>query len=163
MNGINFEAMEQTVKAIKADPSLKIKSWKAHVKRESGIVNSLKIRDFDPILMDEPTPLGGTDKGANPIEMLIGTAGSCFAITFEVLASQAGIALEHVSVEVDADLNAAVFLGLEEGDGGILNPMLTLTVESDASKQQITEIAKVALEKSPVLASLKAELKLVIA
>ncbi|MFU0791912.1 OsmC family protein [Virgibacillus proomii] len=160
MNGINFEAVKQTTKAIKEDPSQKMRHWHAKVTWESGVKNNVQIRNFKPITMDEPVPLGGTDEGANPVEMLIGTAGSCFAITFEVLASQQGITLEVVEVDVEADLNAAVFLGLEEGDGGILQPTIRLKAKTSAPKEQVKEIAEAALQKSPVLASMKAKLQL---
>ncbi|WP_217587177.1 OsmC family protein [Lentibacillus saliphilus] len=160
MNGIQFEAVEQTVKAISEDPSLKMRDWHAKINWETGVKNTLQIRDFAPMVVDEPAPLGGTDEGANPVEMLIGAAGSCFAITFEVLSSQQGIELESVEVNVEAGLNAAVFLGLEEGDGGVLNPTINLTAKTSATKEQVEEIAKVALQKSPVLNSMKAALNL---
>lgn len=160
MNGMNFATVEKTIQAMKEDHSQKIKSWQAKVTWETGVKNAVQIRDFAPIIMDEPQPLGGSDEGANPVEMLIGTAGSCFAITFEVLASQQGIHLDSVEVIVDADLNAAVFLGLEEGEGGIINPTIHLHAKTSASKKQIEEIANIALQKSPVLASMKSDLQL---
>src|SRR5699024_10117492 len=160
MNGINFDAVEQTAKAISEDRSLKMRNWKAQIKWESGVVNKLHIRDFDPITMYEPAHLGGTDTGANAVEILIGTAGCCFAITFEVLASQQGITLADVVVDVEGDLIAAVFLGIEVGDDGILDPIITLKATTSAPKEQVEEIAKVALQKSPVLASMKTELRL---
>lgn len=163
MNGINFPALEQTTKMIQEDPTLKMRNWQAKIDWKSGVENTLKIRDFDPITIDEPTLLGGTDKGPNPVELLIGTAGSCFSITFQVLASQQGITLEEVSVNIEADLNAAVFLGLEEGDGGILNPVITLKAKTSANEKQVEEIAQIALQKSPVLMSLKASVQLEIA
>ena len=95
------------------------------------------------------------------MECLIGAAGSCFAITFEVFASQNGIKLEKVEVDIEADLNAAVFLGLEEGDGGILNPIIKLKAVTSASEEEVKKIANLALAKSPVLVSLKAKLELV--
>lgn len=163
MNGINVQAVEQTVGALKNDPSLKMKSWAAQVTWENGVKNVVKIRDFEDIIMDEPETLGGTDEGPNPVEMLIGAAASCFAITFEVLASQNGITLKDVAVTIEADLNAAVFLGLEEGDGGILNPVITLKADTSAPIEKVEELAKAALTKSPVLASLKASLNVNVA
>ncbi len=145
---------------IKEDPSLKMKNWQARIDWKSGVENTLKIRNFDPIKIDEPEQLGGTDKGPNPVELLIGTAASCFSITFQVLASQQGITLEEVSVGIEADLNAAVFLGLEEGNGGILDPVITLKAKTTANKKQVEEIAQAALQKSPVLLSMKAEIRL---
>lgn len=160
MNDINFTALEQTTKMIQEDPSLKMRNWQARVQWKSGVQNSLTIRDFKPFIIDEPEMLGGSDKGPNPVELLIGTAGSCFSITFQVLASQQGITLEEMNVDIEADLNAAVFLGLEEGDGGIIDPVITLKAKTSATKEQIESIAQTALQKSPVLMSMKADIRL---
>lgn len=161
MNNIALEALQQTVQAIQENPELGMKKWNAQITWKDGVENEVAIRNFAPIIIDEPTTLGGTDKGPNPVEYLIGAVGSCFAITFQVIASQQGIKLEKVDVNIEADLNAAVFLGLAEGDGGILNPVIKLKAETSAPAQQITEIAQIALAKSPVLLSLKAKVELV--
>lgn len=152
--------MEQTIQAIKEDPSLKMRNWQANIKWKSGVENTLNIRDFDPIKIDEPVVLGGTDLGPNPVELLIGTAASCFAITFQVLASQQGITLDEVNAHIEADLNAAVFLGLEEGDGGIIDPVITLTAKTSADQTDVEKIAETALGKSPVLLSMNATVNL---
>lgn len=160
MNQISLETAQQTAKAMQDNPELKIKNWSAHIQWETGVQNTVSIREFNSFLIDEPVPLGGTDKAPNPVEYLIGAAGSCFAITFEVMASQKGIQLESVDVKIEADLNAAVFLGLEEGDGGILNPVIKLKVNADASQEELTQIAQTALLKSPVLNSLNKNIQL---
>lgn len=155
MNNISLEKLNQTVNAMKENRELAMTKWTAQIEWKDGVKNHVGIRNFQPILTDEPEILGGTDKGANPVEYLIGAVGSCFAITFEVIASQKGMKLEKVEVDIEADLNAAVFLGLEDGDGGILNPIINLKVAASASEEQIREIGNIALLKSPVLASLK--------
>lgn len=155
MNNISLEKLNQTVDAIKENRELAMKKWTANVKWRNGVENQVGIRNFTPIVADEPEILGGTDKGANPVEYLIGAVGSCFAITFEVMASQKGIDLEMVEVDVETDLNAAVFLGLEEGYGGIFNTVINLKVAASASEEEIREIANIALLKSPVLDSIK--------
>ncbi|UAC48444.1 OsmC family protein [Bacillus aquiflavi] len=162
MNGIQFDKARATVEAIKANPELKMRKWHADVSWKGGVKNEIKIRDFAPYLTDEPEALGGTDQAANPVEYLIGAAVSCFIITFEVMASQAGVKLEEVKAEIDADLNAAVFLGLEEGDGGILNPIIKLNAKTSASPEEVKQIAKTALGKSPVLSSLKDPVQLIV-
>lgn len=162
MNNISFEAVKQTVNAIKENPEAGIKKWFAHIEWKDGVENHVTIRQFPHLITDEPAQLGGTDKGPNPVEYLLGATGSCFAITFEVIASQMGIKLEKVDVDVEADINAAVFLGIEEGDSGILNPIIKLKAVTSASNEQVREIGKIALAKSPVLASLQGKLELVI-
>lgn len=160
MNQISLDTIQQTAYAIKENPDLKIKNWSAHIQWEKGVQNKVFIRDFDSFLIDEPEILGGTDKAPNPVEYLISAAGSCFAITFEVMASQKEIQLESVDIKIEADLNAAVFLGIEEGESGILNPRIELIVNAEASKEELREIANNALVKSPVLCSLKKEVQL---
>ncbi|MBS4192274.1 OsmC family protein [Bacillus sp. FJAT-49705] len=162
MNNINFRAVQQMMEAIQSDPALKMRKWHASIKWQDGVRNEVKIRDFEPFMMDEPQPLGGTDQAPNPVEMLIAAAGSCFAITFEVLASQKGITLEDVTVNIEADLNAAVFLGLEEGDGGILNPVLIIKAKTSASKEEIDTLVAESLSKSVVLASLKTDVNVTV-
>ena len=163
MNGIQLAPMQQTLQAIQEDPTLKLKKWSVHAAWQTGVKNQVTIREFPPVIMDEPLPLGGTDEGPNPVEMLIGAAASCYAITFELLATQQGITHHEVTAEVEANLNAAVFLGLEEGDGGITDTVITLKAVTSADKAQVEEIANAALGKSPVLASLKNNCRVVLA
>ncbi|KDR96707.1 Uncharacterized OsmC-related protein [Peptoclostridium litorale DSM 5388] len=162
MNNIDFNTLSQTANAMSENRELAMKKWSAKINWIDGVQNQISIRDFSPFLVDEPTPLGGTDKAPNPVEYLIGSAGSCFAITFQVMASQNNIKLNDVQVEIEADLNAAVFLGLEDGNGGILKPVIKLTARTSAKEAQIKEIASIALSKSPVLLSLNPEIELVI-
>lgn len=157
MNGINLEKAQQTAMALQANPENKMVKWQATVTRENGVKNEIRIRDFAPYYTDEPETLGGTDKAPNPVEYLIGAAASCFSITFQVMASQKEIELQKVEANIEAELNAAVFLGLEEGDGGIQNTIITLNAKTSAPKEVVEAIAREAIKNSPVLASLKAK------
>jgi uncharacterized OsmC-like protein len=161
MNNINLEAVKQVTNAIKENPELGMKKWTAHLKWKDGTENTALIRDFAPFTIDEPDQLGGTNKGANPVEYLITAAVSCFMITFEVFASQAGIKLEEVSAVIEADLNVAVFLGIEKGERGILNPVIKLKAVTSASEEKVKEIANLVLTISPVLKSLNTKVALV--
>lgn len=160
MNNISFKAVQQTINAMKENSELAMTKWSARIDWKDGVQNQVSIRNFTPILVDEPDKLGGSDQAPNPVEYLLAAAGSCFAITFEVLASQNGIKLEKVGVEIEADLNAAVFLGLTEGEGGIQNSTIKLTAVTSANEDQVDQIAKLALAKSPVLLSLQTKIEL---
>jgi len=143
MNNIDFQAIEQTVKAMTQDPSLGMKKWNANITWKDGVQNNLTIRDFSPIPIDEPATLGGKDLAPNPVEYLIGAAASCFAITFEVLASQSGINLESLDVEIEADLKA---------------PKMSLTAKTSATEEEINKVVDLAMSKSPVLLSLNSKI-----
>ena len=162
MNNIALAAVKQVADSIKENPHLGILKCGVNLNWQDGTLNNVLIRDFSPIVIDEPSQLGGRNKGANPVEHLLTAVVSCFAITFEVFASQEGIKLEKVAVAIDADLDLAVFLAIKEGKRGIINPVIKLNAVTSASKEKIREIANLALAVSPVLNSIKAKVKLVI-
>jgi uncharacterized OsmC-like protein len=64
--------------------------------------------------IDEPPTLGGTDKGANPVEHLLAALGGCQVISFQVWADQLGIRLDDVDVTLTGELDLRGFLGLDD-------------------------------------------------
>ena len=65
--------------------------------------------------IDEPASLGGTDKGANPIEHLLAALASCTVISYQVWAEKLGLQLDGVDVDLNGDIDLAGFFGTEEG------------------------------------------------
>lgn len=64
--------------------------------------------------VDEPTSLGGTDRGANPLEHLLGALGACQVVTYQLWAKKLGIAVDSVDVQVVGDIDLRGFLGLAD-------------------------------------------------
>lgn len=162
MNNIALDAVKQVADSIRENPHLGMMRCGVSLNWQDGTKNKVLVRDFSPIVIDEPNQLGGTNEGANPVDHLLAAVVSCFAITFEIFASQEGIKLEKVDVGIDADLDLAVFLAIKDGERGIINPVIKLNAVTSASKEKILEIAKSALSVSPVLNSIKTEIKLVV-
>jgi uncharacterized OsmC-like protein len=63
--------------------------------------------------IDEPAGLGGTDKGANPVEHLLAALGSCQVITFQVWAGKLGIAVDEIDIALTGELDLRGFFGLD--------------------------------------------------
>lgn len=73
----------------------------ARVHREAGLTHTISSRDHTWIA-DEPTSVGGADKGPTPVEQLFGAMGSCTAMTVELYAQRKGWPLGSVDVAVSA-------------------------------------------------------------
>jgi uncharacterized OsmC-like protein len=162
MNNISLDAINQLREGIEKDINSGAIKLNAHLDWEDGTKNNVVIRDFSPIVIDEPELLGGTNKGPNPVEYLLSGAAACFSISFEIFASQQGIKLEKVSTDIEADVDFAVFFGIKDGERGITNPTIKLHVVSSAPIEKIKEIANLALSASVVLNSLKEKVKLIV-
>jgi uncharacterized OsmC-like protein len=63
--------------------------------------------------IDEPPALGGTQKGANPVEHLLAALGSCHVITYQVWAAKLGIRVDQIDVDLVGDLDVRGFFGLD--------------------------------------------------
>ena len=93
--------------------------------------------------IDEPASLGGTDKGANPIEHLLAALASCTVISYQVWAGKLGLQLDGVDVELRGDIDLAGFFGTGEGVRpgyeGIELQVNLIGPESEASYRRLEE------------------------
>jgi uncharacterized OsmC-like protein len=63
-------------------------------KLPGGLAVENTVRDFK-FIMDEPTSLGGTDTGMNPVEAVLTALGSCQMIVAAAFAKAQGIDLQE--------------------------------------------------------------------
>lgn len=76
----------------------------------SNLETTVTSRDMS-FTLDEPTDLGGTNKGMNPVEALLGALGACKCIVVRSFAAAQGIKLNDVKVECSGVLDPDGFMG----------------------------------------------------
>jgi len=121
----------------------------------SGLVDGFhteaRIRDFK-LTVDEPEVLGGTDKGPNPVELVLAALGTCQEITYRLYADALGIPLDGVSVAVEGDLDLRGFFGAKEGvRAGYKGIRAVVTLDSPASSEELQRLKKIVDRRCPVL------------
>ncbi len=82
----------------------RLKNFKVVVGKKSGFECEAKMRDFS-ITIDEPEAMGGTNKGPNPIEVLLASLGGCLDFTGTIVAKEMGFELEDFQLEINAGLD----------------------------------------------------------
>ncbi|MCX7623031.1 MAG: OsmC family protein [Thermomicrobium sp.] len=107
------EALSNLAAAIQANPRLASGTTSVRVEWTGGTQVLGRVRQFEPIVIDEPPAFGGTDRGPNPAELLLVALGACQELTLLALAEQLGIEVEAIDVEVRGALDLRGFLALD--------------------------------------------------
>ena len=162
LNEVNLEAVGALVKAIQEDPRTAATVWKASVAWNGGFRSEATVREFAPVLSDEPTWLGGDDTAANPVEQVLGALGNCLAVGYAASASVAGIGLKALRIDLEGDVGLSTFLGLEAGNAGYERITATVHIESDAPAAALEELHRTVVASSPVGHTLSREVPVAI-
>lgn len=150
LNDVNLEAVGRLVEAIQEDPDKAHTVWSASVQWRGGFASQVQVRDHDLLSSDEPEGLGGSDSAPNPVEQLLGALGNCLAVGYAANATQAGIALHDLRIDLEGDLDLRTFLGLDDGHAGYDHIRAQVHIESDAEPHLIEELHQRVLGSSPV-------------
>lgn len=151
LNAVDLDAVAGLAGKIQDQPDAAETTWRASVTWQGGFRSSAQVRGFEPVPSDEPTGLGGTDTAANPVEQLLGALGNCLAVGYAANASAAGITINHLSIDLEGDLNLQTFLGLDAGgNAGYDGIRVTVNLDSDATPEQRATLHEQVVGTSPV-------------
>ena len=151
LNNIDIDAVAGLAGKIQQRPDVAATKWSARVNWKGGFRSEAKIREFGPLTSDEPAQLGGTDTGPNPVEQVLAALGNCLAVGYAANASAAGIELRDVNIELEGDLDLHTFLGLApQGNAGYDNISVRVSIDSDASAEEIEALHQKVVGTSPV-------------
>ncbi len=122
----------------------------------SGLRTDVKVRHFDPLVMDEPEELGGSDQGPNPMEYMLGALIGCESVVLAIVAGEQGFAYTGVSFDLRGTLDLR---GLEGVDG--VRPYFekitgTIKVETPESSETLQALAEEVERRCPVYTTLEA-------
>lgn len=107
------------------------------------------------VKLDEPIASGGTDKGMNPVEMLLGSIAACQTITTAIYAESMGIKIDDLSIEVEGDMDSAGFMGYAKFRPGYTNIRSHIKIKSDADPAMVQQLIDLVEIRCPVEDSVK--------
>ncbi len=102
------------------------------------------------VLIDEPESLGGTDKGMNPVELVLASLGACQAIVAKVYAPTFDIDLKDFRVELEGDLDVDGFMCKSDVRPGFQEIRYKMIINAEITADKATEFASFIEKTCPV-------------
>ena len=155
-NGVNVDALFETVDAVKRTPQIADFQFRASNQWQGGDRNRSTISGFrgacgehahanGPFVMDngEPPVLLGEGAAANPVEYVLHALAGCLTTTMAYHAAARGIVVESIRSELQGDLDLRGFLGLDDTvRKGFSTVRVTMQVKADADAETLKSLTQ---------------------
>lgn len=149
------EALSKTVKGIQDNPVMSRVVFEAQTALVEGVRCTGNVRNFAPIVVDEPPELGGQDKGVNPVELLLVALGACQEIMYAAMASMMGIRLDEVKVNLKGSLDLKGLFGMDASiPPGYQKITYETILRSSAPEEELRKLIEAVESHCPVLDTL---------
>jgi len=129
-------------------------TYKAKLNKKGRFESVVQIRDFS-ITIDEPERVGGTNKGPNPVEVLLGSLGACLDFTGSLVAKEMGYDLEDFQLDVEGKLDPRGVRGDENVPAGLQEIRVKVTKIEGIPEEEITGFLEAVKKRCPVDNTLK--------
>lgn len=137
------EACERKVRAMRRRSTLGRGTAVTRVRLRDGLACEVEEGPWR-LTVDMSEQAGGTDAGPNPGVLGRAAFGTCLAINCATWAARFGVPLDALEVEVQADYNARVEYGVEDGDAGYSEVRYVVTVASSAAEADVLRVVEAA-------------------
>ena len=155
VNGVDVDQIHTVIDAIGADAGFGQFQFRARNRWINGGLNRSEIKSFfagdreddtrtEPFRLDadEPLLVAGKDSAPNSMEYVLHALVSCMTGTMVYHAAVRGITIAGVSSVIEGDMDVRGLLGMaEDVRKGFNHVRITLTVDSDADIDSLTECA----------------------
>jgi len=110
----------------------------------------VSVRGFN-FIVDEPENAGGENLGPTPVEYLLGALAGCMGVVCNKVAKEMNITLNHVSFEIEGDLDTDKFMGKDmEKRSGYTEIRVKINADLNCDTQAKFQWLKAVKERCPV-------------
>lgn len=127
-----------------------ISTFRSGTRLVEGLRTEASIRQFK-FIIDEPTQVGGTDCGPNPVEIVLAALGACQEIVYAVHAARLGIAIEQLEIEVEGELDARGFYAVSPVAPGFSAVRYRVRIKSPEMPERVRALVETVQHTCPVL------------
>jgi uncharacterized OsmC-like protein len=150
-----LEKLNRIIDKLKnAPPGSKIAEFKTDTELVKGLLTKAQIRHFT-LDVDESSGLGGTDKGPNPVELILAALGTCQEIIYVLHATLMEIGLDSLKITVSGHLDGRGLLNVADVPSGFMDIHYQVDITSQADPNNIRQLINVVNAHWPVLDTLR--------
>ena len=156
------QAVAQTARLVADDPKNGKLVYKADTQWEGDVKCTARIRNFKPLVIDEPAAFGGGDTAVSPADLILAALGTCQEIMYSALASTMDIPLDKVRVKLKGNLDLRGLLGMGEEEQippGFQDISYETTITSPASEAELQRLIEAVEKQCPILDTLQRPIK----
>lgn len=148
-------ALMQAIAGIQENAGTAKVVFRADTQLEEDVRCSAKVRNFAPIIVDEPPELGGGDAAPNPVELLLVALGACQEIMYSAYASVMGVPLNSVKVGLRGYLDLRGLFGMDDSTPpGYQKVLFETHLDSPADTETLLKLVQTVESHCPVLDTL---------
>jgi uncharacterized OsmC-like protein len=143
-------AFARNKKAVSLRPSVGQYTTVTKVRLRDGTTCDVEHGDW-AFTADVGKDQGGNDAGPGPGVLQRAALGSCLAIGYATWAAHLGVPIEHVEVEVEADVDAQGMYGIDRRPPGYVGLRYRVAIRSPAPEADVLRVIDEADAHSPIL------------
>lgn len=143
-------AFERSAKAISLRPAVGRGTGVSRARITGGLAVEITEGPWK-LVADMPPQAGGDATGPTPGVYGRAALGSCLAMGYAMEAARAGIAVESIEVEVQADYDDGALFRVSTSPPGYIDVRYTVTIKSSAPEEELRRLAETAEAHSPYL------------
>ncbi|AOA59342.1 OsmC family protein [Acinetobacter larvae] len=120
-----------------------------------GVASSSQIRQFAPVMMDEPQVLGGQDQGANPLEYILAALNGCHAVMIPLIAKEIDFKFTGLSFDCDAEVDLRGLMGQSGISPHFQKIAFSIVLDTDETDARFEALQQRVAARCPVYRLLK--------
>lgn len=118
---------------------------------KGGVRTEMSVRSFAPFMVDEPASLGGTDKGPNPVELVLSGLSSCTSVMISLIANEQGFAYEAAEFSNSGQIDLQGMSGVEGVSPHFQSVQFDVVVTTGESDERLQQLKAEVEKRCPVM------------
>lgn len=120
-----------------------------------GLNTEVTVRDFSPIIVDEPEALGGTNEAPNPVEYVLAGLTGCTSVMIALIAEEHNFSYSAVEFSNNGSLDLRGLAGNPDVSAHFQTVSYEVNITTSESDEKLATLIEAVDKRCPVLNLLK--------